>query len=170
MSPIVGSFTIRPAGFEDAAAVFALIKQYPRELLPRAMSDIVQNVDRFLVAESRGRVVGVVSWQIMPEVGAPHAPSVEIKSLAVAKAFRRKGLGAALVQAAIDRVRTHHPVQAVVLTFAPDFFRRLGFVEVPKTKLMHKIYAGCVNCTKYDSPFTCPEVAMVLDLRAGQAR
>jgi amino-acid N-acetyltransferase len=169
MSSALGSFTIRPAGFEDATAIFALIKQYPRELLPRAMSDIVQNIDRFLVAESRGRVVGAVAWQIMPEVGAPHAPSVEIKSLAVAKAIRRKGLGAALVRAAIDRVRTHHPVQAVVLTFAPEFFRSLGFAEVPKAKLMHKIYAGCVNCTKYDSPFTCPEVAMVLDLRQVQS-
>jgi len=29
---------------------------------------------------------------------------------------------------------------------------------------MHKIYTGCINCTKYDSPFTCPEVAMVLPM------
>jgi hypothetical protein len=34
---------------------------------------------------------------------------------------------------------------------------------------MHKIYTGCINCTKYDSPFTCPEVAMALTLRPGTA-
>jgi amino-acid N-acetyltransferase len=159
------SYTIRPAGFEDASAIFALIKQYPKELLPRAISDIVQNIDRSLVAIRNGKVIGTVSWQIMPEVGAPESPSVEIKSLAVVRQYRRMGLGEALVRAAVDRVRPHHPVQVIVLTFTPAFFSKLGFVEVPKAKLMHKIYAGCVNCTKYDSPFTCPEVAMVLELR-----
>jgi amino-acid N-acetyltransferase len=159
------TYNIRPAGFEDAADIFALIKKYPKELLPRAISDIVQNIDRSFVAIRKGRVIGTVSWQIMPEVGAPEAPSVEIKSLAVAKQYRRKGLGEELVRAAVDRVRMHHPVQVVVLTFTPGFFAKLGFVEVPKKGLMHKIYAGCVNCTKYDSPFTCPEVAMVLEMR-----
>jgi N-acetylglutamate synthase-like GNAT family acetyltransferase len=42
----------------------------------------------------------------------------------------------------------------------PEFFRRFGFAEVPKEKLMHKLYTGCVNCTRYDNPFTCPEIAM----------
>lgn len=160
------SYTIRPAGFEDAQGIFTLIKQYPKELLPRAISDIVQNIDRSLVAVRNGKIIGTVSWQIMPEVGAPESPSVEIKSLAVVRQFRRMGLGESLVRAAVERVRMLHPVQVIVLTFTPAFFAKLGFVEVPKTKLMHKIYAGCVNCTKYDSPFTCPEVAMVLDLRS----
>jgi amino-acid N-acetyltransferase len=159
------NYTIRAAGFEDAAAIFALIKKYPKELLPRAISDIVQNVDRSFVAIRKDKVIGTVSWQIMPEVGAPETPSVEIKSLAVVKEYRRKGLGEALVRAAVERVKMHHPVQILVLTFTPAFFAKLGFKEVPKTRLMHKIYAGCVNCTKYDSPFTCPEVAMVLELR-----
>ena len=55
------------------------------------------------------------------------------------------------------------PAQCVVLTFSPEFFRKLGFIEVPKESLMHKLYAGCINCTKYDNPFTCPEVAMALE-------
>jgi amino-acid N-acetyltransferase len=49
----------------------------------------------------------------------------------------------------------------IALTFAPGFFRRFGFEETSKEGLMHKLYAGCVNCTKYDSPFTCPEIAMM---------
>ena len=36
--------------------------------------------------------------------------------------------------------------------------------EIPKEKLMHKIYMGCLNCSKYDSPFTCPEIAMVMEM------
>ena len=85
--------------------------------------------------------------------------------MAVRKDHRHRGLGTALVRAAIRRIRRLSPAQIIVLTFAPEFFRRLGFVEVPKEKLMHKLYVGCINCTKYDSPFTCPEVAMCLRVR-----
>lgn len=31
---------IRNAGFEDAGAIYALIKEHPREVVPRAISDI----------------------------------------------------------------------------------------------------------------------------------
>jgi len=155
---------IRPAGFEDAEGIAALIREYPEELLARPMSDIVQNIDRFLVHRHEGKVHGVVSWQILPEIGAPRRPSVEIKSLAVSAGQRGKGIGRALVETAIERIRTLHPVQIIALTFHPGFFATLGFKEVPKTQLMHKIYAGCINCTKYDSPFTCPEIAVSLEL------
>ena len=30
---------------------------------------------------------------------------------------------------------------------------------------MSKLYTGCINCTKYANPFTCPEKAMVLELK-----
>ncbi|NLB60040.1 MAG: hypothetical protein GX806_03050 [Lentisphaerae bacterium] len=62
-------------------------------------------------------------------------------------------------------MKTFQPAQIVVLTFSPDYFRRFGFREVPKKSLMHKLYIGCINCTKYDSPFTCPEVAMAMTVR-----
>jgi len=156
---------IRPAGFEDAESIFELVKQYPEELLARPMSDIVQSIDRFIVCVSEDAVAGAVSWQILPEIGAPSDPSVEIKSLAVRKDLRGSGIGRDLVAAAIERIGPLHPVRILVLTFSPEFFRKLGFEEVPKEQIMHKIYMGCINCSKYDSPFTCPEVAMTLDVR-----
>ena len=157
-------FTIRPAEFTDAQAISDLIKSYPDELLARPISDIIQNIDRFLVCEKDGRVVGTIAWQIMPEIGAPRQASVEIRSLAVAQPMLRSGIGTGLVKEAIARIRTLQPSQIIALTFAPGFFRKLGFVEVPKEKLMHKIYSGCINCTRYDSPFTCPEIAVALTL------
>jgi amino-acid N-acetyltransferase len=157
--------SIRAAEFHDAQPVFDLIKGFPQELLPRAISDIVQNIDRFIVAECDGAIVGAISWQIMPEIGAKESyHAVEIKSLAVDARLHQQGVGRRLVQAAIDRIRPLHTSQIVVLTFTPSFFARLGFRETPKETLMHKIYAGCINCTKYDSPFTCPEVAMVMGM------
>ena len=157
--------TIRPAEFDDAQTIFELIKKCPDELLPRPISDIVQNIDRFLVCELDGKVTGSVSWQILPEIGTPRQPSVEIQSLAVDKRYQGRGLGRALVFAALQRVDSLHPFQVIALTFSPEFFRKVGFREVPKKKIMHKLYMGCIGCTKYDSPFTCPEIAMVYGAR-----
>ena len=153
---------IRNAGFGDVAAIYSVIKEHPREVVPRATSDIVQNIDRFLVAEVKGRIVGTASWQILPDIGRAPNHSIEIKSVAVSKDFQRHGVGKALVQAMIKHVKSYRPAQIVVLTFSPPYFRKFGFHEVPKETLMHKLYMGCINCTKYDSPFTCPEVAMTL--------
>ena len=158
---------IRQAGFKDVSAIYALIKEHPREVLPRATSDIVQNIDRFFVAEIKERIVGTASWQILPEIGRAASHSVEIKSVAVSRDFQRHGVGTALVKAMIKHVRAYRPAQIVVLTFSPLYFRRFGFREVPKETLMHKLYMGCVNCAKYDSPFTCPEVAMTLAVVQG---
>lgn len=159
------SHKIRNAGFDDVPAIYALIKEHPNELLPRSISDIVQNIDRFIVCEMKNRVIGVASWEILPELGKVMEPSIEIKSVAVAGNFQRKGAGAAMVRELIDRVRAFHPAQIVVLTFTPAFFRKFGFKKTPKETLMHKLYMGCINCTKYDSPFTCPEIAMTLSIR-----
>lgn len=159
---------IRPAEFKDAEAVFRLIKSFPEELIPRPISDIVQNIDRCIVAEIDDEVVGTLSWHVLPEIGsASEQHVVEIKSVAVGTEHRRKGIGKALVEAGIERTRPLHMSQIIVLTFTPDFFESLGFKEIPKEQLMHKIYMGCINCTKYDSPFTCPEIAMALDVSAG---
>jgi amino-acid N-acetyltransferase len=155
---------VRNAGFTDADGIYDLIKAYPKELLARPLSDIAQNIDRFLVCERNGAMVGVVSWSILPEIGHARHPAVEIKSLAVKKALKRQGVGGRLVAAVIERIRALHPSQIIVLTFTPAFFRKMGFHEVPKASLMHKLYMGCMSCAKYDSPFTCPEVAMAMDL------
>lgn len=158
------TLTIRNAEFTDADAIYGLIKAYPKELLARPVSDILQNIDRFLVCEADEKVVGVVAWQILPEIGRTRHPSVEIKSLAVKRTLKGKGLGRRLVASAIDRIKALDPSQIIVLTFTPGFFAKMGFREVPKVSLMHKLYAGCLNCAKYDSPFTCPEVAMAMDM------
>ena len=162
------AIVIRYAGFGDAATIYALIKDHPRELVPRSISDIVQNIDRFLVCVVKGRIVGTASWQVLPEIGRAAYPSIEIKSVSVARGFQKKGIGSILVKAVIRRVKRFHPAQIVVLTFSPAYFRRFGFWKVPKETLMHKLYMGCINCTKYDSPFTCPEVAMVMGVKPGR--
>ncbi|MBR2837494.1 MAG: GNAT family N-acetyltransferase [Kiritimatiellae bacterium] len=152
--------TVRPATLGDAEAIYALVDRHRDELVPRSLGSIVESIDRFFVAECGGEPAGCASYQIHPEIGDAEAATVEIVSVAVESRFRRRGIGRRLVEAVVDGTRRFRPREVMVLTFAPGFFRKLDFVEFPKTEIMHKLYTGCINCTKHMNPYTCPEVAM----------
>ena len=156
----MGDATIRAATLRDAERIFALIADNRDMLVPRSMGNIVESIDRFVIAEDEGELVGCASYQIHPEIGNAEAATVEIVSVAVRSSFRKLGVGRLLVEAVIDSVRRFRPREVLVLTFAPEFFGKLGFVKTPKTEVMHKLYTGCMNCTKHADPFTCPEMAM----------
>lgn len=150
----------RDARLSDAEKIFALIHLNRDLLVPRSMGNIVENIDRFVIAEENGETVGCATFQIHPEIGDALAATVEIQSLAVRAPYRRRGIGRALVEAVVGRAKAFGPREILVLTFAPEFFSALGFSEIPKTQVMHKLYTGCINCTKHANPFTCPEIAM----------
>jgi len=151
---------IRKACFSDGPAIFRRIKSHPNELVPRPISDIMLNIDRFLVADLDGEIVGTASWAVLPELDSSKNPSIEIQSVSVREDLQKHQLGRRLVEAAIERISEFKPDQIIVLTFTPPFFAKLGFVPISKETIMYKLYKGCMNCSKYDSPFTCPEVAM----------
>lgn len=157
-------FTIRPATFQDALSVFRLIKENSANLMLRSLGDIVQNIDRFLVTvDADGVVFGAIAYEILPEIGDPSRTTIELQSVCVSVSHRRHGIGRKMVITQLRRIYELMPVQVIVLTFTPEFFSDLGFHKVEKASLMHKIYTGCINCSKHESPFTCPEVAMALD-------
>ncbi len=156
----MGETTIRVAELRDAERIYALISGNSDQLVPRSLGNIVETIDRFALAEAAGELVGCAAYQIHPEIGNAEAASVEVVSVAVTAAFRRRGIGRLLVEAVLAKVATFRPREVVVLTFAPEFFRSLGFVEIAKTEIMHKLYTGCINCTKHANPYTCPEIAM----------
>lgn len=160
-------YIIRPAHLNDAEAIFNLIRKYSDELIVKPIGDIISNIDRFMVCELNEAVRGCAAWDIIPEIGEPKNAAVEIQSVAVDAELRGNDAGSKLVKTILESVKRFDPAQAIVLTFAPDFFRKLGFTEIPKTRVMHKLYMGCINCTKHTNPYTCPEIAMAYDLRAG---
>ena len=151
---------IRAATLRDAEKIFALVSLNSDMLVPRSLGNIVESVDRFVIAEAEGEMVGCASYQIHPEIGNAEAATVEIVSVAVKSMSRKRGIGRLLVEAIVANVKRFNPREVLVLTFAPEFFRKLGFSETPKTEVMHKLYTGCINCTKHADPFTCPEIAM----------
>jgi N-acetylglutamate synthase-like GNAT family acetyltransferase len=160
---------IRPAVLRDAEQIFNLIRTHNEDLISRPIGDIIQNIDRFVVCEAEGRIVACAAWQILPEIGEPERASVEVQSVAVHESYRRHHIGTRIVKYILEAIRRFQPAQAIVLTFAPEFFGSLGFKVIPKTQVMHKLYMGCINCTKHANPFTCPEIAMALDLRQTEA-
>lgn len=156
--------TIRAARVDDALDIFNLIQSHAEDLIGRPLGDITENIDRFVVAADGAELVGCAAYNILPEAGEPLKASLEVRSVAVKKPWRGIGVGRGLVAKIFNETAGYGIRQAIVLTFAPEFFKRLGFREVPKTTIMHKIYMGCMNCTRQANPFTCPEVAMVMAL------
>lgn len=155
---------LRSATLHDAEKIHALIHLHKNELVPRPMGNIVENIDRFLIADCGGEIAGCACFQVWPEIGDPLKATVEIQSVSVRAPFRRRGIGAMLVKGVIARVRPFCPAEVMVLTLTPEFFSTLGFAEIPKSHIMHKLYSGCINCTRHADPFTCPEKAMALPL------
>ncbi len=160
----MADYSIRSATLADAEKIFAFILHNSDLLVPRSLGNVVENIDRFFVAEVGDALVGCAAYQVHPEIGDVRAATVEIQSVAVEAAHRKLGIGRALVEAVVARATQFGPKEVLVLTFAPAFFVKLGFHEIPKTRVMHKLYTGCINCTKHTDPFTCPEIAMKRDL------
>ena len=121
-------FNVRTARLADAEGIYALIREHTIELVPRSLGNVVENIDRFLVAEGPdGALAGCVAYQVWPEIGDPLKATVELQSVAVRETSRRKGIGSMLVKGALARVRVLEPADVTVLTLTPEFFATLGF-------------------------------------------
>ncbi len=155
---------IRQARFDDDInAIYEVIRENPKEVLPRPYQDILTNFDRFYVYEEKGEIKAVISWQVMPIIDLEQPDRcIEIISFSVRKEDQGKGIGGLMLEYMTETLKTMKPDRIIVLTFYPEYFKKFGFVETSKEKLYHKIYQTCTFCTKYKSPLTCPEVAMEL--------
>lgn len=92
-----------------------------------AQLDSYLNAGQVLVAVADDTVVGHLQL-----VDAADAQQSEIKNMAVATAYRGRGIGRALIHAAVDLVRAEHRSTLVVATAAADidnlrFYQRVGF-------------------------------------------
>jgi len=155
------SGTVRPARMADVPQIYKVVRENPKEVLPRSFQDLSRNFDRFLVYDDAGKVKGVISWQVLPSIDVNDESTLELVSLSVRKRWQKQGIGRLLVNKMVRKLEKFEPDRILVLTFYPKFFKKLGFKRTSKRKLYPKIYSGCVNCVKYISPLSCPEKAMV---------
>jgi len=149
---------IRKARMGDVRAIQKLIADYARkgDMLPRSLAEIYENLrDYFVfVEDGNGEVVGSAAIHIMWEDLA------EVRSLAVAEARMRRGVGTQLVEACISEAIVLGVTRVFALTYKPEFFEKLGFRKVDKSELPHKIWSDCLKCSKFPD---CDEVALVAD-------
>lgn len=144
----------------DAAAIHGLITANLSvgHLLPRTFEDVESHVDRFIVAERDGAVVGCAELApLSPEVG-------EVRSLVVDEASRGQRIGLTIVTALADRARDLGYNTLCAFTHEPAHFIRLGFSIVPHQWVPEKIAHDCVGCTLFRH---CGQYAVTLPLRAG---
>ena len=149
---------IRKARMGDVKAVQKLIAEYARkgDMLPRSLSEIYENLrDYFVYLDEGGQVIGSAAIHIMWEDLA------EVRSLAVRDGHMRRGVGTQLVEACISEAIVLGIARIFALTYKPEFFEKLGFVQVDKSELPQKIWTDCLKCSKFPD---CDEVALVSDL------
>ncbi|KAB2314613.1 amino-acid N-acetyltransferase [Betaproteobacteria bacterium SCN2] len=119
--------TIRAATIDDVGGILNLIEPLEREgtLVRRSRELLEMEVDRFLVLESDGMIMGCVALYPFPEEKA-----AEMACLAVQPEFRRRGFGDRLLEAAQSLARKKRMKELFVLTTrAEHWFEERGFVE-----------------------------------------
>lgn len=148
---------VRKARLSDATAIYGLINIYAQRglLLPRSLVSIYDRIRDFWVFEEEGKVLGCVALQIVWEDLA------EIRSLAVDEARKGEGIGSVLVEACLREAEELGIRRVFSLTYAKDFFERIGFKAIDKKELPQKVWGDCVSCPKFPG---CDEVAVILDL------
>ena len=150
---------IRKATVRDVKAIHSLLKKHADrgELLPRALSDLYDDVRDFSVFEEKegGSIIGTCALHVCWEDLA------EVRSLAVRRPYQGKGIGSMLVTAALAEARDLQVTRIFTLTYRPDFFNKHGFKIVDKATLPQKIWAECIKCVKFPD---CDEIAMLKPL------
>ncbi len=148
---------IRKAKVGDIKRIQELINYFAGQdlMLPRSLNILYENLRDFFVCEDKNKIVGCsalhISWDDL----------AEIKSLAVARNYQNKGIGRKLAEACILEAKEIGAGRVFVLTYAPDFFKKLGFRQTAHNKLPHKVWAECINCPKFPD---CRETALIKKL------
>ncbi|HTG01235.1 MAG TPA: N-acetyltransferase [Nitrospirota bacterium] len=148
---------IRKATLTDVKTIQSLVNQYADsgQMLPRTLNELYENMRDFSVCVEQGNIIGVcalhISWDGL----------AEIRSLAVLRKRLKQGVGSALVKQCLAEAEQLGVRRVFVLTYQEDFFRKLGFKDVDKKELPHKIWTDCLNCVKFPD---CDESALIIDV------
>jgi len=142
------------AKISDAAPMHQLINHFADQgqMLPRALSEIYENIRDYFVVRDENRVTGCIALHVN------WVDLAELKSLAVEDSRQNQGIGSSLVRACLDEARELGILTVFCLTRTANFFEKHGFHLVDKMELPHKVWAECYRCPKFPD---CDEVALI---------
>ena len=137
--------TLRTATRDEADAIHELIDEHLAEghLLPRELDEVALHAHRFVVAVQDGEVLACAEL-------APLSRAVaEVRSFAVSREARGRGVGRRIVDELNRRARAAGYEKLCAFTHSPGYFVHLGFSIVPHTWLPEKIATDCHHCSRF---------------------
>lgn len=112
---------LRKAVKSDVGGIHALITENLDTLLRRKKSELEGLIDTTWVVDEDGKIVGCCILEV-------YSPKIaEVRSVAVKKGHRGRGLGRQLVSAALDEAQKRKVRQVLAVTSNPEWFRQLNF-------------------------------------------
>jgi amino-acid N-acetyltransferase len=150
----------------DVKKIYKLLQYFADKdlLLGRSLSSLYDQLKDFSVYVVNDednpdleKLVGVCSLHICWENLA------EIRSLAVTDEGQGKGVGRQLVAKALEEADSYGITKVFTLTYQPDFFRKIGFKDIDKSELPHKVWSDCIQCSKFPD---CNEEALIWEKEA----
>ncbi len=148
---------IRKAKISDIRHIHRLVNEFAKkeEMLPRSLNDLYENIRDLFVYEDGKQTKGVCALHILWEdLG-------EIRSLAVSKESQRMGIGTRLLKTCLNEAKGLGLKKVFALTYQPEFFRKMGFKGIDKSKLPQKIWGDCLRCPRFPE---CDEDAVIIEL------
>jgi amino-acid N-acetyltransferase len=126
-------------------------------ILERNEDEVATNIRSYVLAKEGNKLLGYAALHI-------HSGRLaEIRSLIVADGHRGKNIGKQIVLFALEEAMTLNVSEEVlVLTYLPNFFRKMNFIEIAKETIPeHKIWADCIKCIHFP---VCNEISLVYKL------
>jgi len=126
-------------------------------ILERNEDEVSTNIRSYILAKYNDQLVGYAALHI-------HSPRLaEIRSLIVSSEYRGKKIGKKIVEFALNEAKELYVSEEVlVLTYLPNFFKKMNFIEIPKESIPeHKIWADCIKCIHFP---VCNEISLVYKL------
>ena len=138
----------------DANSMHQLISHFADkgEVLPRALSEIYEDIRDYFVVRKRGRVIACAALHVT------WVDLAEIKSLAVDEQAQNQRVGSSLIQACLEEADELGISRVFCLVRKPAFFKKHGFQLIDKKELPQKVWAECYRCPKFPD---CDEVALI---------
>ncbi|TAL22210.1 MAG: N-acetyltransferase [Nitrospirae bacterium] len=148
---------IRKAKTSDIKYIHRLVNEFAKKekMLPRSLNDLYESIRDLFVYEDKGQIKGACALHIMWDDLA------EIRSLAVSNDLQGKGIGKRLLTTCIKEAKGLGIKRVFALTYQPEFFRKIGFTDIDKSKLPQKIWGDCLRCPKFPE---CDEDAVIIEL------